>query len=450
MDKQENNHVKKMLNRSITDYLAIIITVFLILELVLIIPSLWTNRKIIDEGYWLHSSYFYYLFFIKKDMDHRDWYSMYSIDHPPLGKYIMGFTLDMINNKRIENYDGLAKWFERYKCKSNLCDYFRKRIDEYKPIGNMPEITIEDLFVGRMVSYTFTASILIILVILASITFDKKAVGVIAAMIFINNKVTSPIFLHAYMDTAPYFFVLITIVFIIKTLENIRTNDNRKIVIYSIFTGIFAVLGLSTKFSASYVIITIIIIYFTSSLLALRNKQKANVKMFLKSAFITSIIGIILFISLNPLLYKDPIGGIKQMIEHRQSVIFIQNHFLDERVSGLYEKIRIIYLKGILLDSKTGFGLLSITLTILFFHGLSNLLKNMKKEIIKGYLGQYSIVTIWLATSYIFIGYFVHMSWNRYFIGMALSTSIIISYAIIKILSDLEANILERIADDKT
>ncbi len=441
----KKNFYKSIPSPRIQDYAIPILVIFLICELIIIFPSNPPEIIMVDEMYWLQSSYYYHLYFIENDFTNKDWKDQTAIDQPPFGKYLYGFVLDLVNNKRVTNNQGLYEWFridmERCKVRNptdvKKCEYFLKE-EQYEKELSINNIDGKDVHLGRIITFTFLAGIIIALNAISLFFLKNKPIGVIASLFFINNTVTLKTIIPTTVDTFCYFISTMTIITLIILLQNMEKNNQKKIITKSIALGLLLSIALSTKLVTAYNAVTITLVYLIIIILKIYDKK--NPMKQLVSLSIVILTSITLFIALNPALHTDTFETIQKTIILRQEAIEFHANFVPNTIRNPSQRIDAIISKGILLDTTKENIILLLFILISLLYGVRRLLKNTQEEISHRNIGPYTIILLWSISAYTVNGYFVPVAFARYFMGMVLCTSIILAIG----LNDIALKIHEK------
>jgi hypothetical protein len=416
-----------------------------------------------DEGNWICGSYFYYLLFIKKDVQHEDWFKHISYDQPPIGKYFMGLGLDVIGNKQMKDNKCLVEWHKldaRY-CLKNIVErieenyskqewesytfcqrlYGKIRFMDIPKRGGFPED--EYFSPGRKTGFFFTILTSILLLMICAKFLNSLFTGTLAVLIYLTNNVTVPGIQYAVADSICTTFTLlslITLLFLFNTLKEYsdappdkkqaRKNTlHKRIIPLTLLEGLFLSLAVGTKFLTTYMPVTVAAAFTLNTLIQIKSQRKKEALLNIVILATITTTALTLFILGNPFLYPHPMENTMKMLEYRLNMMDVQSSIFRTPMNSPSNRINVVYEKGILLKYRFNpverLGYIIILLTGMLF-----LIKKTSSELSARFLGPHAIIILWTATAFIVNGSIVHMEWDWYYIPFALCTSIILGLGV--------------------
>ena len=457
------------------------LTVFLAVLLFVRMHALYTTidsaRKNIDESYWMHSTYFYHLFFQERDFFNKDWYNFISYDQPPVGKYILGFALDVSNHKVADTSGGLMDWYinvpkdfpmvypisQVKKRLSELVDNYGLASDRrmlgysyflLEQIQNPKKatpFTLQDYGIGRMTVFLFAILATALLVAIGSYVSRYLFVGILAGLVFLSNNVTIPAFQQVLTESICCFFVLSSLLILFQLFRelSIKGGSRKKIIAFSVLEGLFLALALGTKFITTYMAVTVVLVFMTSVLFEVIQSRKTRNEFLTKQIVLrVSLLILILasafafFVLLNPFLYPNPIGNTLKMAGHRLTFIKMQSRLQSSALHYFSEKVGTIYREGILLGYNFHNLLEKLLYIFVLIVGAGVLIKKSLNELSEGSLGLHTIVLLWVAATFIVNGLIIHMSWARYYIPFVMCTVLVLALGAERIINVLNIHTL--------
>ena len=454
------------------NFLTVVLAVLLFTRILTLYSTIDIAPKHIDENAWMHSTYFYHLFFQERDFFNEDWHNFISYEQPPVGKYILGFALHVSNHKVADTNGGLMNWYSDIPKDApgfSSINEFRKRlsklVDKYglasdrrllkysyflleqvkNPI-RATSFTHQDYKAGRMTIFIFGILATALLVVIGAYAFKYLFIGLLAGLVFLSNNVTIPTFQQVLPDSICCFFVLSSLFILFRLFRelSIRESLQKKIIGLAVLEGLFLSLALGTKFITTYMAVAVVFVFMTSVSFEIAKSRKTKNEFFPRRIVLRiSILIIILayafafFVLLNPFLYPHPIGNALKMARFRFTFMEMQSRVQGPAINSFSERIRVIYREGILLGYNFHNLLEELIYIFVFLVGAITLIKKSLDELSKGPLGSYAIVFLWVATTFIVNGLMIHMQWERYCIPFVMCTALILGLGVEKIINIL-------------
>ncbi len=406
----------------------------------------------IDEKYWMHSTYFYRLFFQQKDLFNPDWYTFLSYDQPPVGKYILGFALQANNRKTADTSAGLINWHREHiragfrKPLSELFDDYGldrdRRMLAYSnfilaqtknPVHSTP-LTFQDYQVGRKTVFVFAVSAAALLVIIGSCVFKDLFAGMLAGLVFLSNKLAMPGFQQVLIDSICCFFVLAALGILLLLFRelSIREGPHKRVIMLAVLDGLLLSLAVGTKFITAYMAGAVAVVFTAGILLEAATSRKTQNgfparRIALRAGIfaVISAAAVCFFVLLNPFLYPDPAGNALKMAGHRLMLMEIQSRVQLPAIHSFLERAETIYRGGILLRYNFHNPVWEFLYVSVFIAGAAVLTKRSMRELSAGLMGGYTIVFLWVMTTFTVNGFMINMQWERYCLPFAMCTALI-------------------------
>jgi hypothetical protein len=422
--------------------------------------------RFVDEESNIYSAYYYKLFFVDRNFSHVDWDNPVSYDYPPVRKYIYGFAMHLFEGKLINTCDGYKAWHLRIICDwfkpalierseylqgeeatrnralIDFCDSFAAQLKAPEPIP----LSEGDYLTCRYVSLVFAILAAGLLSYIILLLCNNVSASLIGGLLFLNNNVSLPGFQQALNDSLWCFFVLLSLVLLIK-LAHALTSESSWLAIacLSVATGSSAALALQTKLITAYMVGTIVFT-FVFLIVLLFLKQTDGLRRALTcragSLSVVTMSSVALFVLLNPYLYHDTIRRIATLTHHRTSIMQIQSLSQEPVISSRKDLARAVYKYGLLLNSDLQ---RTPALWLLYFElfavGLLTLISRAICSSRAGNFYEHGIVLVWIISAYLVVGPNIHMEWERYFLPFVMCTVVIVSIGVGAHIDALEARI---------
>ena len=389
----------------------------------------------VDEHYWISGAYEYYLFFVLKDFESIHWSNPHYYGQPPLGRYILGAGLEVLNGKLIDNAGGVYLWekdimnafwgvnkfdfpYRKTLLPKSQRDYVDLLVDS---VGEekVTSLDIDDLTVGRkiMLMFAVLSSILIM-----GLTYKLSAnfhASIFAGIVFLGNNISQGTFFLIFVEPICIYFTLITLISLFATFKSIDKGDNLGVNLFFVaLVGIFMGSGFSVKFTTGYMFLAVGASFFVKTLLNPKNFWKI-----MSAGILCFIIATLTVILWNPLLYNNPLKGIEDMIVHRQNMMEIQGTLQNTTFTSIWYKVWKMFSSGIFMNQQS---ILIIAFhTVLLIHGLKKIIFESIDEIFKRGVGVYWVTFIWIISSIAVTGFSMHMDWGRYYIPIVTASTIL-------------------------
>ncbi|GAB4219473.1 MAG: hypothetical protein Fur009_5810 [Candidatus Microgenomates bacterium] len=385
-----------------------------------------------DEFLWVGRSYFFD-FFITRDFNDKVWQSYEAYDQPKLAEYVYGawiyplyiiektkqkqsfsYTQFLIKNGFYEDNENFKNNYSKLKDNIMLLKidekedgYVKDWIEKY---GNKIIKPLNLIYYARLLNIFLLAGAVILAYYIA---FYYK--GLIFAIFFsffygFNSLIIST-GLKAHSEALFLFTFNAAIFFMINYFIK-----NRRF-IYLLLFSLFSSLSMSTKLNGGFLLVIFLMANF---ILLIFCKEK--IKIFLHS-LIFLLIGLIIFISLNPFTYSNPLKNTLFMFENRfktavfQSKVFYHSFISqDQAIKKIFENFyfseKSQYFNKIYFIKSKKYGLYFF---VLFIIGFISLLKDIFKK---------NLVALIMFVSFLiilfFMNYYLILDWDRYYVHLVL------------------------------
>lgn len=418
----------------------------------------------VDESIHVQGAYFYKLFFLDWDFNNPDWNNFISYDETPIGKYLLGFALELGNRKIIDSSGGQMDWHRRcvtdwFKwplvartaslsgpesiTNQKLINYCEDILSQLKFAPATP-IDRNDYHICRLTVLFFGLLTTGLLIWISFHLSQNWAISMFAGWVFINNRVTLPGFQQVMLDSFWCFFVLLSLFFLFNLFrERFSSPINGRIVWLAILEGAALSLAMGTKLIAIYMVITVGISFLAMMVLTIYRAKKAGREFPMENLVIQITVFVLIstsagliFILFNPFLYHDFISHGLKLFHHRDCIMQIQSAVQGPAIHSFSERTGAIFRFGILMGYNvdgTFNRLCALGYIGILVIGLKKLAHNASVEFSGEKLGLYSIALIWILCAFVVIGASVSMQWERYFLPLVMCSVVLFALGLTKI-----------------
>ena len=434
--------------------LTVLLMSLLFLRVYVLYLTIDTARSHPDEEYWMQSTYFYHLFIQEKDVSNKDWDNFISYDQPPVGKYVLGFSLDTSHHQVALTNGGLKNWYNfavknwfvpklKYlSIKSKHSEDLRNiryayfLIRETKDPRRATHFMKRDYHAGRVGMLMVGVLATGLLIVMVSFVLKNIVLGLLSGLIFLNNSMVVPTFQQILIDPICCFFILSSLLVLFWLFHELFINERlrSKIILLSILEGGLLAFAVGTKFITTYMIVTVGLVFITSILIEIVKSWKLMKPLLIRPIIlrlsILILIGLstgIFFVLLNPFLYHNTIDNAIKMAQHRFIFMEMQQNIHFASIRNFEERIATIYEWGVLLDYTFHNIFEFILYNIIFLVGLVVLVKRSLDELVACFIGPMTIVLLWVAASFVINGSMIPIQWERYYIPFVMCTCLILS-----------------------
>lgn len=349
--------------------------------------------------------------FSRGDFSSYSWKEGWAYDSPLLMSYINGLAL------RFSKYHSFPASF--------LCQQasqVEKKMGWNDPQGKklyLPPEQIPVLATLRTISVNISL-LSALLIGLISLLVGGWLAALGAFFLLFYNPFFFKVGVWAIADPLLLFLLLLAVVVGFLLLRSVFLERGNQYLCLAIIAGMIGGLALSVKINGFLALIYLLF----PLLLGLGIKPYRLVvcrKRFLLTLFIVSIIFVVLFFLLHPQLYKDPLGGIGEMVARRFSEAEFHKRSFPEPMAPLPERIpqfiQALFWQydswRILLGAKTPFLSLG-----LFLVGLAILADRVFNDYRKGFAGNSLVFFGSLLATFIMVFSYIPMNWDRYYLPL--------------------------------
>jgi len=274
-----------------------------------------------DEVAWIGYGYYYTLLFEKRDLHSPEWHIIAARRDFPVGKYLYGFGLKLLNypilDLKVHNAFSLL-WQDPYRL-HDLVD---------------PELIIA----GRKVAWFFSTLAVWLIYILTRRTAGRLS-GVAASVLLIVNPL-SVIFVQALTDS----MLLACLVgggLIVSTWRSGPERlSHRRIWSVAIATGLLTGIGAAIKASGA---ILGFYLALATAWVCLRQRTRPVRRISVVAATVVAgIAAIAIFVVVNPALYYNPWEEVLFYLRFKAQDIAFQQAQIGPAIRGAVEKIPVV------------------------------------------------------------------------------------------------------------
>jgi 4-amino-4-deoxy-L-arabinose transferase-like glycosyltransferase len=379
-----------------------------------------------EPAYISGSTKYFKAYFIERDYSSSVWNQWLAYTQPPVTYYLFGavFFITGHGDKRM----GWKFWN-----------------DPLEPF-------FYDLLPIARMTISITAVITILFVYLFGVVVFNLQVGLIAALLTLANPIFRFQARIAYPDIPLLLTMVLTVLLIFFWYKSLKKQKIIQILIHSALIGFVIGICGSTRLNGSlggFVYAGFCFILTLS--LGLRRKpavlMKKKMFLILLSLFMAVLISSVVFVSLNPFLYPNPIDKTKDMIRHRISEG--RNHhrmFPDTALFTLKDRLRTVLYKTFYTQSSFSNPLIHWSFGVVLF--LIGILTSIYREIQRlrqndSPSGE-SLGLIWFAVYFIGICLYVTMAWNRYYLPFVPIVSLIQSVGLVFLIDQCRKTLVQK------
>jgi hypothetical protein len=389
----------------------------------------------IDEHEFIRKTYYFDLFFLKRNFSDPRWYTQDAPQQPKLGPYIYGLTLHLLGISDIEetfksigfrniNVGETSWWWDWWS----------------KPIINPPPELMPSfrlVWQGRKVSILFTLAALFLMF---ATTYKIKglAFSLLSTYLLATNSLIFVYGSRAMTDSMQLFFFFTSLLLFMLFLKAFKRNHKNKVMLLSLGMGINCAFAVGVKVSGIMSLLFLVAMFLI--LFALRRSSKRSLHLLIQTLFIITLSFFVVFVFFHPYLYHHTfprfislfVDRLEEANQNRTLIPFFA-------VSTRWDAIRLITYRVFSSPGTTNFSFYDLPIDILLFiagfliigkKAFDNLIK--KKEI----SGEF-ILLVWTLVVILSLIYYLRIDWPRYYIPMVSVVTIVQSYAIIYLLHDL-------------
>lgn len=414
-------------NKSIAFWLKLILIFNLSLfTVVLYFNGFKNNRLHVDEYSFIRKSYFFDLFFIKNDFKNPCWLTD-EFTQPRLGPYIYGLTLHFYGIKDIEQWQKESKFNDITIIGEKWhAFYFWKPLENFPPdLHQFADIIYKARTAA--VLFTFGTFILIFSLGLLAKNFLFSLVGIFMLstnwLIYYYGSV-------AMTDAFQLFFFMANLLLIYRYGKIVFKPKNQ-----NGYLWISLAIGINAAFATSVKVIGILALLFfvlSSVIFIMISKFKRNYwcRWLISNVIVISSFFLI-FIFLNPQLYRQPFLGSWQMFSNRwEGAKEYQRLGIGEAIYNKTQAVKYIIDRLLLTHNLYGnFSDLPFADIILLAGGLIILGKiaRQKWRQKKEFSIELILILWWLVTLTSLV-FYLKNDWDRYYLPLEAAITLVQSY----------------------
>lgn len=369
----------------------------------------------VDEYHFLRKSYYFDLFFTKRDLNDPRWYVEDEPEQPKVGTYIYGLSLHFAGVKDIEAT--LQKIsFNKYKVGGTYwwLQYWWKKLEnvpkDFSPILNL-------IFIGRKTAILFSIAALFML-FLVCLKTNSFLFGFIAVFMLGTNGLIFDYGRRATTDSMLLFFQFSNLLLVFYYLKTIVKNNLKKIILLSLLIGVNCALGLGVK-----IVGILSFLFFTAliPILFIFYRQSRQTKYRLMVSFIlVSISFFSLFVFLHPFVHENTVQQFYRIFADRlEGARETRLTSWGSAVYSRWDAIKLIVKntllpKGLYTNFKFNYFPLDL---ILFIAGFYLLVKRAYQKIrFEKTTPEEFILSLWTITIMVSFVFYLNNDWARYYL----------------------------------
>ena len=388
-----------------------------------------------DENNWIITSKYFKLFFVDRDFHNEQWNEWFTCDQPSVGRYIIGLSL-YINGgaDRFDEIQRIPFW------------NFSKDYIWNKAAGAIPQ---DDILYAARLPMAILGGLTCLLIFFAGKLIFNRYVGIVAAILLAYNPLMLKCSQRAMTDAPLIFFMTAVMVMIIFFHRSFVNRKYAAGLCYALVIGLNVALATGTKLNgaiAGIVFGIFCLLLLTTRIIDITNNFEGKhsyiqiitapeIRFILSSLILTGFVSLVIFVSLNPYLYKHPLKRSLKMVEHRMKVV--QGQQIDSpAIKTISEKIyfvmgRTLYYKAF--TTLKHFAKLPLDL-VMFVLGLTILAYTETRHLIeKKSPSPKAIIIVWTVITYLGIIAWIPLDWDRYYLPPIPCMAMITAFAIERI-----------------
>lgn len=383
----------------------------------------------IDEQEFIRKTYYFDLFFIKRDLSDPRWYTQDAPAQPKFGPYIFGLSLKLGG---VNNITKTLNETEFGKIQPNPPQWWEELWG--KPLQNPPEELLPKLklvWIGRQTAFFFTLAAFAAFYLVAYQT-NGFLFALIATGLLSLNHLMNQFGKRAMTDSMQLLFLYISVLLSFAYTKALDKKRWRNLFLLSILIGANAAFAVGVKVSG------ILTLFLLSLILSFSIYTKIAAQKTLKPT-IASIIVIVLSFSVvlipfHPYLYKNPTTQFIAMYTERLESAY--QHRLRLPLSAVYTRRQAadLVLKRTLLPAGdfTNFPTDPIPVDlVLFILGIYLMLKRRKKEPEnQRVLSKTLILLLWTGLVIGSLILYLNNNWPRYYLPVVSVITLTQAYAL--------------------
>lgn len=389
----------------------------------------------IDEHEFIRKSYYFDLFFTKRNLNDPRWYTRDAPQQPKLGPYIYGLTLHWIGindiEKTLEKIDfhninvGEISWWWKWWAKP-LEDPPNKLIPSFNLVWQ-----------GRKVAILFSLCTLSLLFL-----FALKTKGVSFALLSVlllgTNSLMFTYGRRAMTDSMQLFSFFFNLLLFWLFLKSFEKKEKKKIILLSLALGVNCAFGTGVKVSGILIFLFLLSMFLI--LFALQVRSKRSVRLLILSFSIITVSFLVIFVSLHPYLYHDTFRQFYSMFTDRLVEADSNRELLPLfAVFSRRQALKLIVTRTLFSPEIINFKFYGLPVdAFLFFAGFLIIGGRAVKTLLnKRKVSGEMILVVWSIVVILSLTYYLRLDLPRYYLPTVASITITQSYALIYLLQDI-------------
>lgn len=408
----------------------------------ILISSYFTNLKThrfhIDEYEFIRKSYYFDLFFVKRDLSDPRWYRYDAPAQPKVGPYIYGAALHLAGISDIEN-NLQSLGFSQFSVEGEVWwkKFWWQKLD-HLPAG-LPPI-LHPVWLGRNVAVLFSLGALLLLFLLAA-KIRGFLFGWVAVFLLGTNSLMFDYGRRAMTDSMQLFFFLANLLLAFFFSKALKGKDSKNIFLLSVALGLNLALGVGVKISGILSLLFLAALF--SLLLILQRHSRKMIRLTIFGSLTLGITFASVFTILHPYLYRNPLPQFVSMFTSRmEGESNYQLVYPGTAVASRWQAVTTIVKRTLV--AKTGYTNFSLSWfpldLFLFVTGFWFMAKTATKKLtlsrkISGEL----ILLLWTVIVITSLALYLHSDWPRYYLPIVAAITITEAYGIVYSLNVLRS-----------
>lgn len=414
-------------NKHLSVKISLVFVLFIILGLYYF-HNLKAHSFHIDEFQFTRISYYYDLFFIKKDFKDARWYSKGSPNQPKVGPYIYGLTLHLNGINDLDEYFQDIRFSVVEKGKISWWrEIWWTKLDN---LSDNLALKMEPVWQARKVAVLFSLGAFVLLFLIA-FKIRGMLFALLATSILGVNTLMFDYGRRAMTDSMQLFFFFGTLYLSLLMLKSVKDGNSNKTLFLSLLIGLSIALGVGVKISG-IIIIGYLVAYFFLLLYSYGKSKSAKILIF-KSFIVILVSFFVTFYILHPYIYKNTFNNFISIFTDRiEYAEEYQISYPGSAIRTSRHAFRIIVDRTLLPEGLfTNFkvGKLPVDL-LLFVIGFFLITKEayikLKNKEIAGEL----LLFVWTTIVIVGLVFYLKNNWPRYFLPTVSVIIISQAYAI--------------------
>ena len=362
----------------------------------------------IDEVAWTGYGYYYGLFFEKRDILSPDWHIIDARRDFPVGKYLFGFGLKLLNYPILDLkvHDAFSRlWQDPYKLR------------DAAPPGL--------IMAGRKVAWFFS-TLAVWLIYILTRRLGGILAGMVAAVLLIINPL-SVIFVQALTDTMLLSCLVGGALIVSAWRSGPERLSHRRIWFTAISTGLLT--GIAAGIKANGAILGIYLMLAIVWVCVRKKTPPVSRASIIVSLIIAGMAAIAIFVGINPALYDNPCKEVLSYLQFKAGDVAHQQAYIGPAIRGASDKISMVIARTLLWGPYVPFpfvGLFALA-------GLWRLIGNFVK---KPFGGEITLL-IWCAVMYGSVTLWIPLDWDRYYLPAVAAVATISAIGIVATLETM-------------